>query len=174
MHEYYFPKINWLNVIINIYTQTQSHTRARTGTYISWANMIVLEENKITFENSTKTLPHRQHLPQLINSGLNLLLSGKLGALASRHPPAIRLNVPGILTSYWFQPQAYAKKATQSPKEILAMNTLGEIQTTKNRKKDKMQIWVTKSRQPKADWWMFKDTSTKDPDILFSFDNYLF
>lgn len=145
-----FPRISQLNVTVNdIHTQ---HTRARTCTWtqISWARMIPLGgENNITSEDSAEILQHQRHLLWLINSGLNLLLSGKSGTLSSRHPPAIKLNVPGILTFYWFQSKAYVKKAAQSPKGILATNTLGEIQTTKNRKKDKMRIWVTQLRQPK-------------------------
>lgn len=144
------------------------HALAHIWTQTCFANVIPLKgKNKITSENfwkshskgktklflkTAKILQHQQYLSWLINSGLNLLLSGKPGTLSSRHPPAIRLNVPGILTFYWFQSKAYVKKAAQSPKGISATNTLGEIQTTKHRKKDKMQIWVTKLRQPKPDW----------------------
>lgn len=127
-----------------------TRTRVRTWTRISSARVIALGgENKMTSGNSAEILQHQQHLLWLINSGLNLLLSGKSGTLTGRHPPAIKLNVPGILTFYWLHSKAYVKKAAQSPKGILATNTLGEIQTTKNRKKDKMHIWVTQLRQPK-------------------------
>lgn len=159
--EYYFLRRDWLSIIINEYTQTY------VCMPISWAIMIPLEESKFTSENATKIKQHRQHLPRLINSGLNLLLSGKSEALASRHPPAIRLNVPGILTFYWFQSKGYVKKAARSPKWILATNTLGESQTTKTRKKDKMQTRVTELKQPQPGWWTFKDKATHGPGILF-------
>ena len=129
--------------------------------------MILFGKNKITSENTPENLHHWQHLHWLINSGLNLLLSGKSEALASRHPPAIRLNVPGILTFYWFQSKGYAKKAARSPKGILATNTLGEIQTTANRKKDKMQIWVTNLKQLQRHWGTFKVKPTCGPGIRF-------
>lgn len=146
------------------------HTRVHTHTRpcISCANIIPSDgKNKITSKNAAKTLQHQQHLPWLINSGLNLLLSGRWGTPSSRHPPAIRPSEPGILTFYWFPSKAYVKKTVRSPKEISATNTLGEIQTSKNRKKDKMQIWVSKLKQPKPDGCMFKDKSTNDAGILF-------
>lgn len=128
---------------------THKHTCAclpRNAYFLSKHDPI--RRKQIYFWKSTKIEQHRQHLPRLINSGLNLLLSGKSEAPASRHPPAIRLNVPGILTFYWFQSKGYVKKAARSPKGILATNTLGESQTTKNREKDKMQTRVTKLKPP--------------------------